>query len=106
MRRAGFTVITSSWSLLIFSVAVTVAGCASEPAKPIIETRIVEKPVPVPCKVETPPECRDRYAVDELQPGADPVQVNRAVLAEIEQRAACETKLRAAIQGCNDGRAR
>ena len=80
-------------------LALLLAGCAQP--KPVIQTVTVEKPVPVHCKVEQPKECRADYAVDRLNPGADDVTINRALRAEIEERAACEVKLRAAVQGCN-----
>ncbi len=75
------------------------AGCAAPEKQVVIETQIIEKPVPVRVTIERPKECLDRYAVDTLQPGADPVQVNRAILAEIDQRRACEARLRAALEG-------
>ena len=87
--------------LIVLPVLALLAGCPA--SAPIIKTEVIEKPVPVFCKVEMPKECRDRYAMDELQPGADPVQVNRSVLAEIEQRRACEVKLKVAVGGCNAG---
>lgn len=80
--------------LYIFALA----GCAG---KPIIETQIVERLVPVHCTVEAPAECRDSYAVDRVSPADDAVTINRALRAEIEERAACEVMLRAAVKGCN-----
>ncbi len=74
------------------------AGCAGQ--KPIIETRVIEKPVPVPCKVEMPAECRGAYAVDRVSAADDMVTINRAIRAEIEERAACQVKLQAAIRAC------
>jgi hypothetical protein len=73
-------------------------GCAS---KPIIQTQVIEKPVPVYCKVETPTECKDSYAVDRVSVKDDPVVINRAFRMELEERAACEVMLRAAVRGCN-----
>jgi hypothetical protein len=73
-------------------------GCAN---KPIIETQVIEKPYPVYCKVETPPECKEAYAVDRVSTKDDPVTINRAFRQEIEERWACELKLRAALKGCN-----
>lgn len=85
----------ASWLTIIL------AGCATEPPKPVISTTIIEKPVPVHCKIEQPKECRTDYAVDRLNQGADDVTINRALRAEIHERAACEVKLKAAVQGCN-----
>jgi hypothetical protein len=83
-------------SLLIAIFALL--GCSS---KPIIETKIVEKPVPVYCKVTMPAECKDAYAVDRVSAADDPVTINRAFRQEIEERWMCEIKLRAAVKGCN-----
>lgn len=91
----------SSFWLLIsaaFSVSVLLAGCAG---KPVIETQIVEKPVPVPCEIQMPEECKDAYALDRASTKDDMLTLNRAMRVEIEQRAACEVMLKAAIRGCN-----
>lgn len=87
-------------ALVVVSVTAMafLVGCAG---KPIIQTQIVEKPVPVRCQVETPPECKDAYAVDRVSAKDDPVTINRALRTEIEERWACEVKLRAAVKGCN-----
>lgn len=77
------------------------AGCAGQP---VVESRIVEKPVPVYCTVPVPGECKEAYAVDRVSPADDPLTINRAIRIEIEERAACEVKLRAAIKGCNSKR--
>lgn len=82
-------------------VLMALSGCAS---KPIIQTKIVEKPVPIYCEVKTPPECKDAYAVDRVSPADDAVTINRALRQELEERASCEIKLRAAVRGCNRAR--
>jgi hypothetical protein len=87
---------------VLLVLAMLIAGCAAPAERQVFDTQVVEKLVPVHCKIETPKECRDRYAVDELQVGANPVQENRAIHAELEQRRACELKLRAAVKGCNE----
>lgn len=79
-------------------ISLALFGCSS---KPIIQTQIVEKPVPVYCNVEIPAECKDAYAVDRVSAADDPVTINRAFRQEIEERWACEIKLRAALKGCN-----
>ncbi|SEO77137.1 hypothetical protein SAMN05216316_1046 [Nitrosovibrio sp. Nv6] len=87
----------------MFRIAVlslALAGCAG---KPVIETKVIDKLVPVHCKVEMPAECRDSYAVDRVSPADDALTINRALRAEIEERWACEIKLRAAVKGCNQG---
>ena len=78
--------------------AILLGGCAG---KPVIQTHIVEKPVAVPCRIEMPAECKSAYAVDRVSPGEDALTINRALRTEIEERWACETKLRSALMGCN-----
>lgn len=80
------------------SLLIILAGCS---AQPVIDTRIVEKPVPVYCQVTVPAECKGVYAVDRVSPADDPLTINRAMRIEIEERWACEIKLRAALNGCN-----
>lgn len=75
------------------------AGCTS--TKPIIQTQVIDRPVPVYCNVEIPKECKDTYAVDRVSVRDDPITINRAFRIEIEERWACETKLKAALKGCN-----
>ena len=97
-RGVGWKLILIILVLLIIGM---LSGCAS---KPVVQTRIVEKPVPVYCVVEMPRECRDTYAVDRVSPADDPLTINRAMRIEIEERAACEIRLRAAVKGCNTTR--
>jgi|GEM_PF-1628214 len=81
-------------------LAALLGGCAD---KPIIRTEIVEKPIAVPCALQTPRECKSLYATDRLSAKDDALTVNRALRAEIEERWACEIRLRAAVRGCNKG---
>lgn len=83
---------------LVFAIPLT--GCAG---KPVIQTQVIEKPVPVPCLVETPSECKSAYAVDRVSIKDGALTINRALRAEIEERWACEIKLLAALKGCNKG---
>lgn len=87
------------YRIAIAAISLILASCST---KPIIQTQIVEKPVPVYCNVETPAECKDAYAVDRVSAADDPVTINRAFRQEIEERWACEIKLRAAVKGCNN----
>lgn len=82
-------------------LSLLLVGCAG---KPIIQTRVIEKPIPVPCHVEIPAECKDAYSVDRVSPSDNALTINRALRAEIEERAGCEVKLRAAVRGCNFSR--
>ena len=82
--------------LLVLASAVFIAGC--ETAPPIVETVIVEKPVPVPCKI--PPIEQPRFAVNHVSPADDMVTINRALRAELEQRRGYEIKLEAGVKAC------
>lgn len=84
--------------VLALFVALVLTGCA---AKPVIDTQIVEKAVPVYCEIKIPAECKAAYAVDRVSVNDDALTINRAMRAEIEERWACEIKLRAAVKGCN-----
>lgn len=99
MFKAAISKLANAVAVIISIIALSIlAGCAN---KPIIETKVIEKPVPVHCHVETPPECKDAYAVDRVSAKDDPVVINRALRTEIEERWSCEIKLRAAVRGCN-----
>lgn len=92
MSRGWFIVIVLALILLFL------AGCARSP---VIETQTIDRPIPVPCKVETPTECKTAYAVDRISVRDDPLTINRAMRIELEERTACEKMLRAALRGCN-----
>ena len=77
---------------------ILMAGCAG---KSVIQTQVIEKPVAVLCRVETPAECKSAYAVDRVSSKDDALTINRALRTEIEERWACEIKLLAAVKGCN-----
>jgi hypothetical protein len=96
--RAAIYALFSLTVGLAVMVALLLSGCST---KPVIQTHVVEKPVPVFCNVTMPEECKDAYAVDRISPADSPVTINRALRQEIEERAACEVKLRAAVMGCN-----
>ena len=84
---------------MMLLLAAAAGGCGS---RPVIQTQVIEKPIPVPCRVEPPTECKSAYAVDRVSPRDDPLTINRARRAEIEERWACEIKRRAALKGCNE----
>jgi hypothetical protein len=89
------------WILILLGSAFAVgllSGCSS---KPIIETQVIEKPVPVYCTIPVPAECKDSYAVDRVSPKDDALTINRAFRIEIEERWGCQIKLQAAVKGCN-----
>jgi hypothetical protein len=83
--------------ILVFLIGL-LSGCSS---KPIIQTQTVDRPIPVYCTVSVPVECKEAYAVDRVSPADDPLTINRAMRIEIEERTACELKLRASVKGCN-----
>jgi len=74
------------------------AGCSGNP---VIRTRVIDRPVPVPCLITIPAECKSAYAVDRVSAKDDPLTINRAMRVEIEERSACEVKLLAAVKSCN-----
>jgi len=90
--------------LLIFAILFIVGFLSGCSGQPIIETQIVEKPVPVFCTVAMPAECKETYAVDRVSTKDDPLTINRAFRIELEERSACEVKLKAALQSCNTTR--
>jgi len=83
---------------LMLIVVSVLAGCAG---KPVVQTQVIDRPIPVYCKVQMPEECKDAYAVDRVSVKDDAVTINRALRTEIEERWSCEIKLRAALKGCN-----
>lgn len=85
------------WILIVLVLIFLAAGCSSNP----VTTRIIEKPIPVPCRVEMPEECKTAYAVDRISVRDEPLTINRAMRIELEERAACQIKLQSALQGCN-----
>lgn len=89
------------WIFVLVLLAILLglmSGCSSVP---VVNTRVVEKPVPVYCTVSLPIECKDAYAVDKLSTRDDPLTINRAMRVELEERSMCEVRLRAAVRGCN-----
>lgn len=77
--------------LAIAALAATLGGCQTLP-------REVKVPVPVYCEVEKPQ--RPKWAADGLAGDADIYDQTKALLAERKQRIGYETKLEAAIDGC------
>lgn len=80
-------------------IPISLQGCSSNPA---IKAGVIEKPIPVPCVIAIPRECKAAYAVDRVSTRDDPLTINRALRAEIEERSACEIKLLAAVRGCDN----
>ena len=96
MSRALKILLAVAWVLVAVIAVLSLGGC--ETAPPIVETVIVEKPVPVPCKI--PPIERPPFAVNRVSPADDMVTINRALRAEIEQRRGYELRLEAGVKAC------
>lgn len=73
-------------------------GCVTNP--PVIKTvdRIVEVPVPVPCKIR--PVERPIMPLDTLMAGDDILSMTKKAIVEIEKRIVYEMELEAAIKEC------
>lgn len=71
------------------------AGCATAPR---IEIQTVKVPVPVACREATPD--RPSMPTEALAEDADPFDLLRASLAEIDRREGYEVKLVAALENC------
>lgn len=73
----------------------SLAGCASAPR---VEVQTVKVPVPVECREPTPD--RPSMPTESLADDADPFELLRASLAEIDRREGYEVKLVAALENC------
>ena len=96
MRALYFTLLGTAWAMMAAVVLLMLSGCESAP--PIVETVVVEKPVPVPCRI--PPIARPPFEVDRVSPADDMVTINRSLRAELEQRRGYELKLEAGVKAC------
>lgn len=83
---------------LILIGALVLAGCATKPAQPRVETLEVKLPVSVPCAPTLPP--KPAYAADAVDLGADLFALVQALLIDREQRKEREAVLEGAIDGC------
>ncbi len=70
-------------------------GCATAPR---VEIQTVKVPVPVECREPTPD--RPSMPTEALAEDADPFDLLRASLAEIDRREGYEVKLVAALENC------
>ncbi|WP_159917886.1 hypothetical protein [Pantoea sp. 18069] len=73
----------------------TLGGCATAPRA---EIQAVKVPVPVECREPTPD--RPSMPTESLADDADPFELLRASLAEIDRREGYEIKLVAALENC------
>jgi hypothetical protein len=84
--------------IIVLGIVLQLTGCGLFEPRTITDTVIVEKPVPVPCRI--PPIDRPPFAVDRASPADDMVTLNRAIRAELEQRRAYELLLEAGVKAC------
>ncbi|WP_250439970.1 hypothetical protein [Delftia tsuruhatensis] len=75
--------------------ALALAGCSSAPR---VEVETVKVPVPVECREPIPD--RPAMPTDALADDADPFDLLRAALAEIDRREGYEVRLLAALITC------
>jgi hypothetical protein len=80
-------------SLLLAALAL--GGCASAPR---VEIQTIKVPVPVECREASPD--RPSMPTEALAEDADPFDLLRASLAEIDRREGYEVKLVAALENC------
>lgn len=80
-------------AMLLFVLAL--GGCATAPR---VEIQTVKVPVPVECREPTPD--RPSMPTEALADDADPFELLRASLAEIDRREGYEGKLVAALENC------
>lgn len=81
-------------ALMLLGV-LTLAGCGSAPG---VEVQEVKVPVPVECREPIPD--RPAMPTDALAEDADPFELLRAALAEIDRREGYEIRLLAALLAC------
>lgn len=97
-----------SWNrgaMSVFPCALAVlllASCAVGAQTVATDVQVVEKPVPVVCRLDWPPAPRPHVALVQLtgDPKKDLVLIERAKEAELEERIAYEGKLEAAARAC------
>ncbi len=75
--------------------ALALAGCGSVPR---VEVQEVKVPVPVECREPVPD--RPNMPTEALADDADPYDLLRAALAEIDRREGYEVRLLAALMAC------
>ncbi|WP_047217194.1 hypothetical protein [Delftia lacustris] len=80
---------------ILLLAALALAGCSSVPR---VEVQTVKVPVPVECREPVPD--RPSMPTDTLAEDADPFELLRAALAEIDRREGYEVRLLAALMAC------
>lgn len=82
---------------IIFGALALLQGCGGTPTV-VTQTRTVEVPVSVPCRV--PPVELPAWELDRVDPAADLYTKGRAAMVEIQQRKGYESRLEAAAAAC------
>ena len=80
---------------ILLLAALALAGCSSVPR---VEIQTVKVPVPVECREPVPD--RPNMPTETLADDADPFELLRAALAEIDRREGYEVRLLAALISC------
>lgn len=80
---------------ILLLATLALAGCSSVPR---VEVQEVKVPVPVECREPIPD--RPAMPTEALAEDADPFQLLRAALAEIDRREGYEVRLLAALMAC------
>lgn len=80
---------------ILLLAALGLAGCGSVPR---VEVQEVKVPVPVECREPIPD--RPAMPTETLADDADPFELLRAALAEIDRREGYEVRLLAALMAC------
>ncbi|WP_312839838.1 hypothetical protein [Delftia tsuruhatensis] len=82
-------------SAIVIAGALVLVGCG---ALPRVEVQEVKVPVPVQCREPVPD--RPSMPTEALAEDADPFELLRAALAEIDRREGYEIRLQAALMAC------
>lgn len=82
-------------SAILIAAVLVLTGCATAPR---VEVQTVKVPVPVECREPTPD--RPSMPTEALAEDADPFDLLRASLAEIDRREGYEVKLVTALENC------
>lgn len=82
-------------SAIVIAAALSLAGCGSVPR---VEIQEVKVPVPVDCREPIPD--RPAMPTEALADDADPFELLRAALAELDRREGYEVRLLAALMAC------
>lgn len=83
---------------IIVAALALLQGCGSSAPAIVTQTRTVEVPVSVPCRV--PQIEAPAWALDRVDPAADVYTKGRAALVEIQQRRGYESRLEAVAAAC------